>query len=336
MPARRSGQSFSYPVTTGWAVFHLKQALSAEFLKELAESTARGLGRRDCFYDQFHYVNRRFVEEHFEKLAGLVVAAVSDVRPGVTTRDLTYVNDFVAPVNLANAQIHTRVKGNKYDWHNDGIDRTVRPCYNLWIPLYRQSALGALDDQSLFDVLTPASCPRLYDADGELRQGVLWRTKAPSSLNREIASKLVDVPLDELDDYMYFHGGGKTEKIPLDELTPVSVVRPRLGDCYVFDSSYLHASGPSTFERVGISIKFLLNNPALGFRAMPQGAVPGGWLGMFVCWYGKQGGFSAYQEVLDMYIKHEQPLLQANADKLDCVRSVLLQVSSELGGNSPA
>jgi hypothetical protein len=161
------------PSARGAAVFHLKQVLSAEFLRQLAESTAQGIARRDCFYDQLHYVNRRFVVEHFERLAGLVVNAVRELHPGITSRDLTYVNDFVAPVNLANAQIHTESKDNKYAWHNDGIDRVLRPCYNLWIPLYRRAALNQLDDRSLFDVLTPAACPRLYDAEGNLRCGYL-------------------------------------------------------------------------------------------------------------------------------------------------------------------
>lgn len=311
-------------------MFHLKRVLSTEFLRELAESTAEGLARRDCFYDQFHYVNRRFVERHFEQLAGLVVESVRELRPGITTSDLTYVNDFVAPVNLANAQIHTGVKENKYGWHNDGIDRALRPCYNLWIPLYRKSALAGLDDQSVFDVLTPASCPRLYHADGSLRCDFFWSAKQFSPCHREIIAKLVGVSLGNLDDFVYFNSGTRIDKIPVPEVTPVSVVRPQLGDCYIFDSGHLHASGPSGFERVGISLKFLVNNPRLGFRALPNSLLPIGWCGMFICWYQQFQSFSAYQDVLDTYIRQEQPLLERNADKLECVREVLTDVAGEL------
>jgi len=311
-------------------MFHLKQVLSPELLRGLAESTVAGLARRDCFYDQFHYVNRRFVAQHFQQLAGLVVEAVRELRPGITTSDLTYVNDFVAPVNLANAQIHSDLKENKYGWHNDGIDRALRPCYNLWIPLYRRSALTALDDQSLFDVLTPVSCPPLYDASGNLRCGFFWSTAALAPPEREVVTKLVGVPAAKLDDYVYFNSSAGTEKIPLSQLKTVSVVRPRLGDCYVFDSSNLHASGPSRFERVGISIKFLVNNPKLGFEVLPHSMAPLGWGGMFICWYDQFRDFCAYQDVLDMYIRRERPLLEQNADKLECVRKVLLQVCTEL------
>ncbi len=313
-------------------MFHLKSVFSAELLEELAESTVQGLARRDCFYDQFHYVNRRFVEKHFEELAGLVVESVRGLRPGITTSDLTYVNDFVAPVNLTNAQIHTQVKENKYGWHNDAIDRVLGPCYNIWIPLYRKSAITGLDGQSVFDVLTPASCPGLYHAGGGLRCAYFWSTRRHSPCDREIVSKLVGVPLTDLDDYVYFNVGAGIEKMSLSALTPVSVVRPQLGDCYVFDSSHFHASGPSTFERVGISVKFLVNNPRLGFRALPHGLMPNGWCGMFICWYHQSGSFSAYQDVLDTYIKGEQPLLERNADKLECVSEVLEEVSDELRG----
>lgn len=315
-------------------MFHLRQALSAPFLKQLAESTAHGIARRDCFYDQFHYVNRRFVATHFEQLAGLVVEAVSELRPGITTRDLTYINDFVAPVNLANAQIHSQYRNNSYVWHNDVIDHVLQPCYNLWIPLYRRSALAGLDDRSVFDVLTPASCPRFYDADGKLTCTFPWSPTMLLPFDREIFAKLVGVPTARLDDYLFFHTGEKTEKISPAELTPVSVVRPALGDCYVFDSSCLHATGPAAFERVGISMKFLVSNPKLGFRVLPHASSPfaqGAWWGMFIAWYEQRGSFSAYQEALDMYLMRERPLLERNADKLECVRAVLLQVAQELG-----
>jgi len=313
-------------------MFRLEQALSAKLLRELAESTAEGLARRDCFYDQFHYVNRRFVAEHFEQLAGLVVESVRPLRPGITTSDLTYVNDFVSPVNLANAHIYLNsdVKENKYGWHNDAIDRWLRPCYNLWIPLYPQSTLVDLDDQSLFDVLTPTSCPQLYDADGNVRCEFFWSTKLLPPADRQIVAKLVGLPLTSLDDYVYFNSSAGTEKIPLAELTPVPVVRPQLGDCYVFDSSNQHASGPSRFERVGISVKFLVKNPELGFRTLPHSMVPVGWAGMFICWYDQFQSFSAYRNVIDMYIEREQPLLEQNADKLECVREYLLRVCAEL------
>jgi hypothetical protein len=313
-------------------MFHLEQVLSMKLLRELAESTAKGLARRDCFYDQLHYVNRRFVAEHFEQLAGLVVEAVRQVRPGITLRDLTYVNDFVSPVNLSNAHIYVNsgVKENKYGWHNDAIDRWLRPCYNLWIPLYPASTLAQLDDESLFDVLTPASCPKLYDAQGSVRCDYFWSTQMLPPVDRQVVSRLVGLPLGSLDDYVYFNSSAGTQKVLLSELTPVSVVRPQLGDCYVFDSSNQHASGPSGFERVGISVKFLVNNPELGFRIFPHSMVPVGWAGMFICWYDQFRSFRAYQDVIDLYIEREQPLLEQNKDKLECVRDFLLRVGAEL------
>lgn len=316
-------------------MFHLRQVLSAQFLQELAESTAQGIARRDCFFNQFHYVNRRFVAKHFEQLAGLVVDAVREVHPGITTRDLTYVNDFVAPINLANAQIHSHLRNNKYVWHTDVIDRVFQPCYNLWIPFYRRSALSGLDDQSVFDVLTPASCPRFYDADGNYKyDNFPWSPDVLPPHDRELLARLVDVPAARLDHYVIFHDGQRTEKVAAAELTPVSVVRPKLGDCHVFSSKCLHASGPSRFERIGISIKFLVNNPQLGFRVLPHSSsplAPGGWWGMFVSWYERYGTFSAYKDVLHMYLERERPQLEMNADKLECVRSILLQIAHELG-----
>lgn len=311
-------------------MFYLKQVLSTHFLKQLADSTARGIARRDCFYDQFHYVNRQFVAQHFQQLAGLVVNAIGELHPGITVDDLTYVNDFVAPVNLSNAQIHTPHVNNRYDWHSDGIDRVFRPCYNIWIPLYRNSALRNLEEISLFDVLTPAACPRLYDVDGNLKTSALWSVDEFMTLDRASVSKLMSMPVNELNDYMYFHDGKKIGKIARTELSPISVVRPALGDCYVFNSSHLHATGPSTFERVGISIKFVIHNPRFGFRVLPHFSFPLEWFGMFVSWYDQTGSFAAYEEVLDTYILCEQPLLEQNATKLECVRGLLLEVASEL------
>jgi hypothetical protein len=157
-----------------------------------------------------------------------------------------------------------------------------------------------------------------------------WSTKLLPPLDRQIVSKLVGLPPTSLDHYVYFNSSAGTEKIPLSELTPVPVVRPKLGDCYVFDSSNQHASGPSGFERVGISIKFLVNNPKLGFRTLPHSMVPVGWAGMFICWYDQFRRFSAYQDVVDRFIEREQPLLEQHSDKLECVRELLLQVCAEL------
>lgn len=60
---------------------------------------------------------------------------------------------------------------------------------------------------------------------------------------------------------------------------------------------------------------------------------------MFISWYEQRGTFAAHQEVLDMYLMRERPLLERNADKLECVRALLLQVAHELGepgGAEPA
>jgi hypothetical protein len=317
-------------------VFHLKQVLSTEFLRQLAESTARGIAQRDCFHDQYHYVNRRFVAAHFEQLAGLVADALREARPGITARDLTYVNDFVAPVNLATAQTPGRFP--KYLWHNDIIDRVLSPCYNLWIPLYRRSALAGLDDQSILEVLTPAGCPRLYDADGALKcTSHPWSAAMLQPFDRAIFARLVGIPVANLNDYWFYHDGERLEKLPPAELKPVLVKRPQLGDCCVFDSSFLHASGASGFERVGISIKFLVHNPELGFRVLRHSSAPfalGGWWGMFISSYEQRGTFSAYRDVLEMYLERERPLLERDADKLECLRAVLLEAARDLGAQA--
>lgn len=319
-------------------MIHLKQVLSRPFLRELAESSARGIENLDCFYDQCHYVNRRFVAKHREEFAALIIGAIRDFHPGITAADLTYVNDFLAPVNLANAQIaYTESRENRYGWHYDSIDAVLRPCYNVWIPIYRQSALRRLDDLSIFDVLTPATCPKLYDSAGNPKCHFLWSSKRFLKHDRELLAALVGVPLATLDEYFYFHTGERTDKISAKDLTPLSVVRPTLGDCYVFDSSCLHASGPSSFERIGVSVKFLVNRPELGFRVLPHFAAPyepyvqHAWWGMFVSWYEKSGSFFAYEEVLDSYIARERHLLRQNAGKLECVRGVLRQAAEELG-----
>lgn len=314
-------------------MFNIKQALSNVFLKELVKSTATGIERRDCFYDQLHYVNRRFIEEHKPLLAGIVAQAIAPLHPGITTEDLQVVNDFVAPVNLENAQIHTHHQNNKYDWHFDGIDRSIGPCYNLWIPLYSKTASRDLDFQSLMDVLERGKNPGLYLENGDPRAISLI-----DPLNLSVPTATICEYLGIGSEYTLRENlllesiTGKIELFPRAWLKPTNVIKPQNGDVFVFNSSQYHASGPSSAPRVAISVKFLVSEARHGFRirsVLPHAHLAG-WLGAFLGSYYQFGDFTSYRRFLAPLIALQRGTLEKNQARLNCIHGVLMAIHEEL------
>jgi len=314
-------------------MFKIKQALSRGFLKDLVKSTAAGIESRDCFYDQLHYINRHFIEEHKPLLAGIVAQAIAPLHPGIIADELVIVNDFVAPVNLEDAQIHTAHRNNKYGWHVDGIDRSIGPCYNLWIPLYRNGALKDTDFQSLIDVLGRRENPKLYLENGDPRAYALIDPLSLSAPAATICEYLGISSEYALRQNLLLHClSGKLELHPRAHLNPTTVIKPQIGDVFVFSSSQYHASGPSSLARIAISIKFLVREPRHGFRVLS--AVPqvhlAGWVGVFLGSYYQFGDFSSYRKYLSPLIALEQGTLAKNQAKLNCVHSELMAIQKEI------
>jgi hypothetical protein len=314
-------------------MFKIKQALSTAFLKGLVKSTLAGIESRDCFYDQFHYVNRHFIEEHKPFLAGIVAQAIAHAHPGIAADELVVVNDFVAPVNLENAQIHTQDQNNKYGWHIDGIDRSMGPCYNLWIPLYQNSALKNLDIQSLMDVLERSRNSELYLENGDPRAHALMDPLSLPAPAATICEYLGITSEYTLRQNVLLHClNGRLELFPRARLNPTSVIKPQLGDVFVFSSNQYHASGPSSLPRIAISIKFLVGEARHGFRVRsPLSYSPlSGWMGVFLGSYYQFGDFTSYRKYLGPLIDLQQGTLAKNQAKLNCVHGVLSAIHKEL------
>ena len=314
----------------------IEQTLSTSFLKELTLSTIQGLEKKDCFYDQFHYVNRHFVEKNYEFLSTIICNVIEQFHPGLKNSDLAFVNDFVAPVNLEDAQIHTQNMDNKYGWHIDGIDRSIGPCYNLWIPLFRRESLSVIDDKSLFDVIERTSVPSLYLDNGDpISNGFFL----PSDLEvdeQKLAQQFIGISDDVMGSSVLLHGvSGKIQAFPCDELRTTPVVKPELGDAYVFSSNQYHASGSSSFARVGISIKFIVKNPELGFRKLltedRSGQLPlTSWYSLYMGSYDQFDDFTSYQDYIDFSISNQKDVLDENQNKIDCVKNEMNHILNEL------
>lgn len=317
-------------------MLHIKQALSADFIKDLIRSTIKGIEFKDCYYDQLHYINRNFIRLNSEFLTGIVLCALSRLYPKITADDLVYVNDFVAPINLQNARIHTNQKNNKYGWHVDGIDRSIGPCYNLWIPLYQNKLKCMLNNSSLFDVLEPENNPELYDENNEPKSGYLIDPDQLSEEGRYLTCKFLGITEKELlGGIIVPTKNGNIEIFPRKNLKLSEVVGPQLGDVYVFNSNQYHASGPSDVERIGISIKFLVRSTTFGFqkknfdlysRQLPLA----NWESLFVGCYNQFGDFTSYEKYIGYLILNEQYALHANQDKLNCISNSLKKVYDEI------
>lgn len=314
----------------------LEQVIPKDIIKGLISSTLEGLKSGDHFYDQFHYVNRKFIDQNLDVFSSIVADAIEKDHPGVTASDLAYVNDFVAPVNLDNAQIHTRHKTNKYEWHVDGIDRSIGPCYNLWIPLYRKSALANLDDRSLFDVLERNNVPELYQPNGDPVAVQLYDGQREDEKMLAVAQQFIGVSKDEMSRSVFYHcKSGKMKIIPKNKLNKTSVIRPIIGDAYIFNSSQIHSSGPSDFERIGISIKFIVKNPKHGFRKVmnenrAQSLPLTSWGSLFVGCYDQFEDFTSFKNYIDFCIMDEKVMTARNQSKVDSVKTVLEEIMLEV------
>ncbi|MEI5640040.1 MULTISPECIES: hypothetical protein [unclassified Pseudoalteromonas] len=315
----------------------LDKAIPHELLLALVRSTIRGVEAKDCFYNQLHYVNRRFVEAHSDELLNIVVDSLSEIYPGICQGDIAYVNDFVAPVNLQNSAVRPVTelnKENKYQWHVDSIDQWMGPCYNLWIPLYRQSALENLNEQPLFEVMTSEEVPSLYGKNNVPKTNFLvdGATQAPDYL--ALAGEFTGVDVETLrHSYLYHDAKGKIAVLPKSEMTSTSVVQPELGDAYLFRANQFHSSGPSKFERIGIAMKFIITNPKYGFKEHDEFRFPppfAGWEGLFTGCYAQFKDFTSFKKYIDFSIVGEQVELRRNQDKLNNICAVLSEIEEEL------
>ncbi|TMN45127.1 hypothetical protein [Pseudoalteromonas sp. S2755] len=315
----------------------LDKAISDELLLGLVRSTIRGIEAKDCFYNQLHYVNRKFVEAHANALLDIVVAALQDIHPGICRDDIAYVNDFVAPVNLKNSAVRPVTelnKANKYQWHVDSIDQWLGPCYNLWIPLYRQSALEKLSEQPLFEVMTSEQVPSLYGNNNIPKTNFLidGATQAPDYLG--LAQEFTGIEIEKLrDSYLYHDAKGKIHILPKSDMQSTTVVKPQLGDAYIFRANQFHSSGPSEFERIGVAMKFIITNPKYGFKEHDEFRFPppfAGWEGLFTGCYAQFKDFTSFKKYIDFSIVGEQLELRNNQDKLNNICVVLSEIEQEL------
>ena len=319
-------------------MFKLKSVVPKNLIKDLVISSISGLEQENCYYDQFHYVNRNWVDKNIDFLTSVIAETLSEIHPGISKKDLSYVNDFVAPVNLENGQIHSLTVDNKYPWHVDGVDRWLGPCYNFWIPLYRQKAIENLDDRSVFDVIERHSTPSLYFTNGDPKTDYfLSSTEHFDEQKKSFYQDYLKLSAQELqENILLMHLTGETELIPSRDLAPTGVVRPEIGDAYVFASNQFHASGTSTFERIGISIKFIINNPNLGFRNLGRGGTvlqpTESWLDLFLSSYFQNGDFTSFRKYLDIAFDQEYVLTDFlhNKEKVDCILGVLEDIAEEV------
>jgi hypothetical protein len=314
----------------------IAQVLPNSFCKELIKSTISGIKDKNCYYDQLHYVNRRFIASNYDFISEIVASNLQNIMPGLKSSDLVYVNDFVAPVNLENAQIHTKDKSNKYGWHIDGIDRSIGPCFNLWIPFYRKAALRNLNNQSLFNVIERGNSPLLYKENGDPRANAIVYPEELHPVNIDLTTRYLGISRKNLMENVILPClNGRIEIVSKDSLVQTEVVKPKLGDGFIFASNQYHASGASSLERIGISIKFLVSNRKFGFRHLlnedRSGSLPlSNWLGLFLGCYDQFGDFKSYENFIDDCILGEQFALNTNQLKLDSIRYVLEEIFSEM------
>ena len=318
-------------------MYKLENAISNDILTGLIDSTITGIENKDCFYNQLHYVNRAFVETHFNELADVVVAGLAKVHPGITRNDIAYVNDFVAPVNLENSAVRPVTvvnQENKYAWHIDSIDQWMGPCYNLWIPVYRQQALPSLDDRALFEVITTDDMPELYDDNRFPKTDHLTDGASQHPMHLSVVQDFTGVDVPQLKNSMIYHDAkGKVHTFLKNQIKTTAVVKPEMGDAWIFQASQLHSSGPSQFERIGLAMKFIVTNPELGFKEQTEFRYPApldGWEGLFAGCYAQYKDFTSYKKYLDLCIQGEQVELRSNQDKLDNIVSVLREIKAEL------
>ncbi|RJE73426.1 hypothetical protein BGP78_18595 [Pseudoalteromonas sp. MSK9-3] len=315
----------------------LDKPIPNRLLLGLVHSTITGIEKKDCFYDQLHYVNRKFIESNSDEFLDIVIDGLKDLHPGLSRSDIAYVNDFVAPVNLENSAVRPVSelnKENKYQWHIDSIDQWMGPCYNLWIPLYRQKALGKLDEKPLFEVMTAEDVPSLYDEDSFPKSNFLidGETQSPDYLS--VAQEFTSLDMRTLkESFLYYDAKGKISTLSKSDMKTSCVVKPSLGDAYIFRANQFHSSGPSQFERIGIAVKVIITNPKFGFKEHDKFRYPppfAGWEGLFAGCYAQYKDFTSFKKYLDFSIVGEQVELRKNQEKLDNINIVLSEIAQEM------
>lgn len=315
----------------------LDKPISDRLLLGLVRSTITGIEKKDCFYDQLHYVNRQFIESHSDEFLDIIIDGLKDIHPGLSRSDIAYVNDFVAPVNLENSAVRPVSelnKENKYQWHIDSIDQWMGPCYNLWIPLYRQKALEKLDETPLFEVMTSEEVPSLYDDEAFPKTNFLidGATQSPDYLS--VAQEFTSQDMNTLtQSFLYYDAKGKIATLPKDKMKTSCVVKPSLGEAYIFRANQFHSSGPSKFERIGIALKVIITNPKFGFKEHDHFRYPppfAGWEGLFAGCYAQYKDFTSFKKYIDFSIVGEQVELRKNQAKLDNINTVLREIEHEM------
>ena len=314
----------------------IERALPSSVCKELIKSTISGIKNKNCYYDQLHYVNREFIASNYDFISEMVSSNLQNIMPGLKPSDLVYVNDFVAPVNLENAQIHTYSRGNKYGWHIDSIDRSIGPCFNLWIPFYRKSALRNFNNESLFNVIERDSSPLLYKDNGDPRANNIIYPEELHPDHMEMTCRYLSISRKKLMESVILPClNGRLEIASKDTLVQTEVVKPKLGDGFIFASNQYHASGASSFERISISIKLLVCNEKFGFRHLlnedRSTKLPlTNWEALFLGCYYQFGDFKSYENFIDDCILGEQFALNNNQLKLNSISYVLEEILSEI------
>jgi hypothetical protein len=258
--------------------FRMPAAFSKDFLLELVALVLPRMSSGEFVADQLHFVAMPFALKNTQLFGEVLSQALRERYPGCTAKDFCYVNDFVAPVNLQNANIHTSRPDNKYELHIDGVDRFVGPCFNVWIPLFDNE--DAYDLETLLEV--KAGDSRWYE------QHYLYCLANKTDLLEESSAvefcKATRINVDD-DSVLFFDvRKGKLVSCATTELERgmIGVQRGALGDAVVFESALLHRSGKSSFPRVGFSFKFLYK-PALEFRRKPHEPMDlGDWMGLYV------------------------------------------------------
>lgn len=310
----------------------LSLAIEGEVLNSLLDSTVHGIADKDCFFDQLHYVNRHFVKQHGPYLKSLVANKLQTLHQGITTEDLTYVNDFIAPINLNNAQIHTSQKGNRYGWHSDLIDRHISPCYNLWIPLFTDEAISNYDGLSLFNVIEKDKCPAVYK---NFEQDAPVNAMEMSHLGLEfqnVTCEFLQKDLADIENSLIILGkSGAYRSVDLDQINVSSVKNPTPGGAYLFGSDQLHSTGDSSLKRIGIVFKFLINNPKFGFKkseciSRDSPDPISNWGSLFLSSYYQFNDFISYEKFLPVAIQYQRKLLEDNIEKLHDIKSYLNMV----------
>jgi hypothetical protein len=316
------------------AFIQRENAFSHEFLKRLVENTIKNGEEGRFVYDQMHFVNMDFILENKGVFCDLLAKELENCFPDCKADDFAYVNDFVAPVNLDNAQIHTADKKNKYSAHVDAIDRFVGPCYNIWIPLF--SSDESYDGMPLLQVLHATSSPNIYD----FSLGYSLIEDREDNDDRKM--------LDFYDRWLRECTGSTHKKGSVATFSHVkgrwfffdreyvnrfwkSVFLTKMGSAVIFDSSQIHQSGDTSFRRVGISIKFIYK-PALTTRAIfPHGHLTS-WSNIFLLTWQQTDDLTKFIDFVPdlVQLERNQKEVEENSSKIKCIVEELKKIKDKM------